>query len=355
MDKILVVEDEEIVRNNIVELLENENFNVVDAENVMIALNKMQNELPDLILSDIMMPYFNGFEFYEAVHTKYPDKNIPFLFLTAKMDQGTIKHAMEIGVDDFIIKPYSADNLLKRINSRLEKKKLIDNKFEKLKLDISLYVPHELKTPLIPILGLSELLITDFDKFTDKEKMEMLASIHRSGLRFKERIEKFNKYSELTIQNYETEKSPTQIFNPIDSDFRVKTKRSFQCAKRYKNIDFSFKSAELKITKSDFDAMLFELVENACKFSPPGTDIKVLCKVEAKEYKVQVISFGKKIEDNVFDGFYQMRKNYNQQIGNGLGYAIIQLILKKYNAKLQFNYDGKKRNIITILFPTLIK
>jgi CheY-like chemotaxis protein len=351
MDKILVVEDEESVRGNLVELLKNENFEVSEAENALFALNILENDLPDLILSDIMMPYFNGFEFYDKVHKKYLDKNIPFLFLTAKMDEDTMKHAMGIGADDFITKPYTAYDLLARINKRLEKKKAIEAKFEKLKLDIAFYVPHELKTPLIPLIGLSEMMLEDFNGFSDEEKIEMIDSMHRSALRFKERIEKFTKYSELKIQETENKKTLLTAFNPIDNNFVAQVKKSYHCAERYKDIEFSLDEAELKITEADFDVMMFELVENACKFSPHRSQIKVTGKTGDNYYRIEVISEGNIISDDVLEGFNQTdRRNY-QQIGNGLGFAIIKLLLKKYDVELSFDYEGKERNKLTICFP----
>ncbi len=351
MNKILVVEDEEQVRENIVELLENEDFEVAEAENALVGLKYLQKELPDLILSDIMMPYFNGFEFYEKVRQKYLNKNIPFLFLSARMDEDTMKHAMEIGADDFITKPYKAEDLLKRITSRLEKKQVIDGKFEKLKLDIAMYVPHELKTPLIPVLGLSEMLLNDFTSFTDDEKLEMIASIHRSALRFKERIEKFTKYSELKTLETDAKKALTVTLNPAENVFRAKAKRSYHCSERYNDIEFLFEDAELTINETDFETMMFEFVENACKFSPQSTNIKITGKNIDDKYAIEIVSHGNKLNMDVFEGFHQTEKSNYQQIGNGLGFAIIRLILEKYKLKLSFNYDEQNRNIITISFP----
>ncbi len=350
LKKILVVEDEDTVRNNIIELLENENYKVLEAQNALIALDILQTEFPDLILSDIMMPYLNGFEFYEKVQNDFSDEYIPFLFLTAKMDEESLKHAMEIGADDFITKPYKADNLLKRISSRLEKKKVIDEKFEKLKLDISMYVPHELKTPLIPILGLSEMLLNDFNEFSDFQKLEMISSIYRSTHRFKERIEKFSRFTELKSQENEATEPDKEIFNIIDNSLISKLKRKYHCTERDNDIEISFTPAEIKISQADFETLVLELIENACKFSPINTLIKVRGNHSGNRYEVSIVSVGNKISKDVFEGFKQKERSRNQQIGNGLGFAIVRLIIEKYQLELSFNYDNENNNIIVVNF-----
>lgn len=121
MKKILVIEDEPPVRANLVELLEFENFEVVSAENGFIGALWAQEHLPDLIICDVMMPEINGHEVLQALRQDPATATIPFIFLTAMADRGDIRHGMELGADDYLTKPFTVDDLLGAIATRLAK------------------------------------------------------------------------------------------------------------------------------------------------------------------------------------------------------------------------------------------
>ena len=143
MEKIFVIEDEPYVKEDLVELLSAEGYTVSSYSTPVSALIEMRTNPPDLILSDLMMPYINGYEFYKTVREKLFLLNIPFLFLTARTDKYAQDEAMELGADDFITKPYQSGTLLARIKTRLEKKQVVDAKFEKLKTNIpSMYLTN---------------------------------------------------------------------------------------------------------------------------------------------------------------------------------------------------------------------
>ncbi|MUL38596.1 response regulator transcription factor [Gloeocapsopsis dulcis] len=121
MKKILVIEDEPPVRANIVDLLEFEDFEVVSAENGFLGALWAQEHLPDLIICDVMMPEINGYEVLHALHQDPMTATIPFIFLTAMADKADIRHGIEQGADDYLTKPFSADELLGAIATRLAK------------------------------------------------------------------------------------------------------------------------------------------------------------------------------------------------------------------------------------------
>ncbi len=345
MDKILVVEDDQSVRNNISELLSNSGYEVLQAGNGIEALNSLRIEKPELILSDIMMPIMDGMELYSAVRELDFMINIPFLFLTAKADLDTQQSAMNLGADDYILKPFNSLDLLNRIKVRLEKKRKIDEKFDKLKSDISLYVPHELQTPIFPIIGYSELMLDDIDSFSRFELLEMVDGIHTSAIRLKERMVKFNKFAELRIQASEKYstcqddlKNKTEINSKLlDSLFQSNS----QIVKRRNDIEVNIENCQLDISKNDLNNLLTELLENACKFSPKDEKI-VFAGIESdNNFKFLFQNSGDKFVLNFDDGFTQVRRNEQQQVGNGIGIAIVSLIAKKYKLKVHSNYDYK--------------
>lgn len=135
MAKILVIEDEELIRDNIVELLETENFEVFTAENGKIGLQLAIQHQPDLILCDVRMPEIDGYGVITALQNNPITATIPFIFLTANADVGDLRKGMQLGADDYLTKPCTPTELLKAIVIRLEKHAILKaNYSQKLKL-----------------------------------------------------------------------------------------------------------------------------------------------------------------------------------------------------------------------------
>lgn len=121
MKKILLIEDNDDVRNNTAEILELSNYEVIVAENGKIGVEKAIAHVPDLILCDIMMPVLDGYGVLHAVQKNDPLKNIPFIFLTAKTERGDFRKGMELGADDYITKPFTGTELLNAVDGRIKK------------------------------------------------------------------------------------------------------------------------------------------------------------------------------------------------------------------------------------------
>jgi len=123
--KILVIEDDEIISDNLKNLLELQNYEVWVAENGKEGIDKAYIFKPDLVICDIMMPDITGFEVIEILSRENDLKQLPFLYLTALIDITNFRKGMNLGADDYIFKPYDSENLLLVIKNRLEKFELI--------------------------------------------------------------------------------------------------------------------------------------------------------------------------------------------------------------------------------------
>ncbi len=122
MKKILVVEDEQNIRKNLVDILEISGYSANSAENGIDALMLLKDAHYDLILSDIRMPIMDGTELLMNIKQIDRLKNIPFLFLTAKTESEDFRHGMNLGADDYVTKPFKYVELLKAIEVRLGKR-----------------------------------------------------------------------------------------------------------------------------------------------------------------------------------------------------------------------------------------
>ena len=121
MKTILLIEDNDDIRNNIAEILELSNYNVIVAQNGKIGIEKAIMNKPDLIICDIVMPLLDGFGVLHAIHKNNDIKNTPFIFLTAKTDSDDFRKGMDLGADDYITKPFNGTELLNSVDRRLKK------------------------------------------------------------------------------------------------------------------------------------------------------------------------------------------------------------------------------------------
>jgi CRP/FNR family cyclic AMP-dependent transcriptional regulator len=121
MKKILVIEDNEEVRDNILEILELSNYKVFTAENGKEGVEIALMEKPDLIVCDIMMPVLDGYGVLHLLGKNEVTSGIPFIFLTAKSEKNDFRKAMELGADDYLTKPFDGTELLKAVKVRMEK------------------------------------------------------------------------------------------------------------------------------------------------------------------------------------------------------------------------------------------
>ncbi|MBP0017036.1 MAG: EAL domain-containing protein [Cyanobacteria bacterium SBLK] len=123
MVKILAIEDDPQVLDNIFDILELEDYDIVTANNGRRGVEVALKERPDLVICDVMMPHMNGYEVLQALREQQATKTVPFIFLTAKADRADLRHGMELGADDYLTKPFTPQELLQALLTRLAKQK----------------------------------------------------------------------------------------------------------------------------------------------------------------------------------------------------------------------------------------
>ena len=129
MKSILVIDDNQDIRDNTAEILELAGYNVFKAENGKKGVDAALKEKPDVIVCDIMMPELDGYGVLHLVR-KNPDlQQIPFIFLTAKTERGDFRKGMEMGADDYITKPFDDIELLNAVEIRLKKAEILGQKY----------------------------------------------------------------------------------------------------------------------------------------------------------------------------------------------------------------------------------
>ena len=129
MKKILIIEDNQDVRDNLAEILTLSDYEALKAENGKVGVEIATHQKPDLILCDVMMPELDGFGVLHIL-TKNPETaNIPFICLTAKTEKSDIRRGMNLGADDYITKPFDDVELLEAVETRLRKSAKLNQDF----------------------------------------------------------------------------------------------------------------------------------------------------------------------------------------------------------------------------------
>ncbi|MDG1913858.1 MAG: response regulator [Crocinitomix sp.] len=129
MEKLLIVEDEQDLREALQSILELAGYEVLTAKNGKDGYDAIMTHLPDLVLCDVNMPELDGFELLSAINQRLSEEIVPpFIFLTAKVTKNDVRRGMNLGADDYIVKPFEYTEVLTAIRLRLDKrKKLLKN------------------------------------------------------------------------------------------------------------------------------------------------------------------------------------------------------------------------------------
>src|SRR3954464_8260824 len=203
MNKILVIDDEEWLREMVQLALTQKGYDVIEAGNGARGIEVARKELPDLILCDVNMEKVDGYKTLSSLRDEHSTASIPFILMTGLADNAGMRHGMELGADDYLPKPFTIDALYGAVEARLKKVQAVREEAEKkladLRDNISLMLPHELRTPLNGILAYGEILAADASNLPASEVAEMGKVIHDSGKRLERLIENFLIYAQLEL------------------------------------------------------------------------------------------------------------------------------------------------------------
>lgn len=131
MRKVLIIEDNRDMLENVADMLELANYQVFTAENGQLGVIRAKQFKPDLILCDIMMPGMDGYEVLHALEEDHSTSTIPFIFLTAKTEKADIRTGMNLGADDYLTKPFEEKDLLNAVSARLRKSDFLQKEITK--------------------------------------------------------------------------------------------------------------------------------------------------------------------------------------------------------------------------------
>jgi len=347
---ILVVEDDHNLIQGIRDILELQEYRVITAGDGASGLNVMHDcePPPDLIVSDIMMPEMNGYEFFEAVRNESRWTSIPFIFLTAKGEKSDVRAGKSMGADDYVIKPFDTDDLLIAIDAKLRRRKELeqvrDNEVSSVKKAILTILNHEFRTPLTYVVAYSDMLHRDADDLSFDEIKSFLNGVNSGADRLRRLVENFILLVELETgearRNFDWRKYETNDINDILVQ-ATRQARFFADVKQV-NLQLDLPAEPLPhmiIDQEYLKIAVARLIDNGIKFSAnPDSTVWITASADHQGACISVTDEGRGIPpeqlDLIFDTFYQIDRERYEDQGAGAGLPIVKGIAELHGGKV---------------------
>ena len=363
---ILVVDDNEVILSLVRDILTRNGFLVRCVDNTDDARKKIADQQPDIIICDIMMPHEDGFSLYKSLRSHESFQNIPFIFLTGMTESTEVRFAKELGVDDYITKPFEPEDLISVIKGKLKRSEgqqhFVNKKMEDFRKRVIHTLSHEFRTPLVAVNTGTEILKEQYKKLDENVLADLLDSVQRGGMRLQRLVEDF-----ITLQQ-------------IDSGHAESTSKRFA-----RNVDFSdlvaraieyFKddldpkdnleilvskpgdSCKVKVYEMQVINVINRILSNAKKFGPKGKPIEVSIKSDGNNVSVLIRDYGrgmpKEVAEEACGLFSQINRETMEQQGCGLGLAIACSYLKLNGGCIQFHQpEDQIGTIVELQFPVI--
>lgn len=361
MTVILVIEDDLPVRTTIIDVLKNEDFDTYGARNGIEGLHIAREHIPDLIISDVVMPGLDGYGVVRELRHDPKTATIPIILLTARTDRTDMRQGMEYGADDYLTKPFTINELMNAVGAQLKKRTAITQKYETtlrmLRKNITYALPHELKTPLTGILGYAHMLLMDYDKAKPPEIQDYAQWIVKSGERLQQLIENYLVYAQIELiasDPKQIEALRNHIIKNVDDIIREEATSAAEDANRAADLRLELCGVALQISAQDWRKIVGELVNNAFKFSPAGTAVTVAASRDEKSFSLRIHDHGRGMTADQIQqmgAYMQFERKLFEQQGIGLGFSIAKSLVKLHGGQIAVTSTPGVETTVEITFP----
>ena len=353
---ILIVDDEPSNFDVIAAQLSDCDYLMDYASSGQEALSSLDIYNPDLILLDVMMPGINGIEVCQQIKAMPKWQAVPIVMVTALSSKSDLAKCLDAGADDFISKPVNSEELRARVKSMLRIKKQFDkiqslsliqeNTIDTLKISLGALrgnlasnLSHELNPPLYGIIAITASIEVIKDYLQDMEiapALEMLDLVEQSACRIEMLTKRLLVYFEL--ETFVSKQYPVKPMRTKFSSTAIETtlRSQAQNSNRSNDLVFSLEDAEILLSEQYLSTLLYELVDNALKFSSSGTSITVSSQIEGDMLKLSVLDLGRGMTEEQIakiDAFIQFERETYEQQGTGLGLTISRKIAELTGGK----------------------
>jgi signal transduction histidine kinase len=359
--KILVIDDEEWLREMVHIALQQRGFEVIEASSGADGIEMARKELPDLILCDVNMTKVDGYLTLTTLRNEAPTAAIPFILMTGLADSASMRHGMELGADDYLPKPFTTEGLYAAVDARLKKAQTVRDEAERklahLRDNISLMMPHEMRTPLNGIVANAELLANSAATLKREEVAEIGQDIHQSSERLTRLIENFLIYAQLELIAADPKNVNAlrigSTDHPIDLIKQQATATATK-AGRTKDLSFELADVPMPIAAEYVCKIVDEVTQNAFKFSVPGTPVRVMSAEAFNSVTLSVSDQGRGFSPEQITrigAYMQFDRKMHEQQGQGLGLTITRRLVELHGGTLSILSEKDKGAVISAKFP----
>lgn len=355
--QILIVDDESYARQTIEMLLLKESYELFFAEDAHEALAQLDDEIPDVILSDVMMPNMDGFELCQRIKRNPKWNHVPIILVTALDSKQDLARGLEAGADDFLHKPINGLELRARVRSMLRIKLRHDELQAALQMrqDLANMIVHDIRSPLSTILIYCDLLESELDG-----NVQTLDTIRSEANRLSAFLTDMLMMAKMEHGRLMLSQSPVDI-----NELAVAVKNSYEPMARLKEINFQLdlpeESNKLSLDANLWRRVLDNLVSNALKFSPTGGNITLKVRYDdsgpsqngsVPHLNLQVIDEGPGIAtehyETIFDKFKIVATGRRDVKQVGLGLAFCKMVVEAHNGRISVSANKPRGSIFTV-------
>ncbi len=329
-------------------------YNVIEADSGVTGLALARQHLPDLILSDIHMPGGDGSTLLHDIRHDPELRSKQVVLMTGRPDLVTPRKGMEDGADDFLVKPVSLKALVSCVEARFSRASISwrveDQLVAQLRSSVPAQLPHEFFTPLAGIIGLMEILRSDFTSLTTPEVQDIHNDIYQSSLRLYRTLR--NYLLILDLQSSASDAAIPPLPAPdVDKNIRIGVDEALRLNHRQPDMTIRIEPCTLSIKPGDLSRMVEELADNACKFSRQGTPVEVTLSADGR---LTVTDQGRGLTPEQIShigAFQQFDRKKQEQQGLGLGLVLVQKLATQCHAEFSITSQPGQGTQVQVVFP----
>lgn len=361
MKSLLIVDDDMALTDTVQHIFEHAGYHVKVVYDGIEGWQQVHEDVPDIIVADINMPEMDGFEFLEHVRNYKPTETIPFIFMTARTEREFLRKGMELGADDFVPKPFSANEIIASVETALNKREKIDSIYEDtlslLRKNITYALPHELRTPLQTISGYAYLIETDYQNMPPEDIKMMSQTIRQASKRLERLIENMLGYVQIEMISSDPQQQRQLRNNILPNAGEIIQECAEKVADRWGRIEDLHMQVEhgvLRMSAENLSRIIEELVDNAFKFSDSGKIVGVKTIANQKDFMIIIHDRGRGMSSQQLEligAYMQFDRMLHEQQGSGLGLTIARRLVELHQGTLHIRSLPNDGTFITIKFP----